>query len=281
MLKGRYMGAVILQFKEEDLISMKNHMHHLIKEAEPKFEEVDCPLCDNNNIEHIVSGEGQGKVGKCKICNLVYAYERPTIPVLKALYRYYAPSNLTDIEIKKSQEVSRPRELNSDLDEIEQYIERGNLLDVGASSGDFLVYGRIRGWKVEATELSILCAEFMADHLDIQVHFGNIPELNLELNKYNAITLRHSVEHLRNPIEELSLLHNALTDEGVLLVTTPEHAKDLEVLKNNHMLPLHLVNYTKETLDSMLKRTGFKRLSYESQDTSDDIKNMRVIAIKE
>ncbi len=275
------MGAVILQFKEEDLIDMKKHMHHLIAEAEPKFEEVDCPLCDNDNIEHIVSGEGQGKVGKCRTCSLVYAYERATTPVLKALYRYYAPSNLTDVEIKKSQEVSRPLELNSDLDEIEQHIERGNLLDVGASSGDFLVYGRIRGWKVEATELSVLCAEFMADHLDITVHFGNIPELNLELNKYNAISLRHSIEHLRNPIEELSLLRNALVDEGVLLITTPEHAKDLELLKNNHMLPLHLVNYTKETLDSMLKRTGFKMLSYESQDTSDDIKNMRVIAIKE
>jgi predicted transcriptional regulator len=47
------------------------------------------------------------------------------------------------------------------------------------------------------------------------------------------------------------------------------------------MLPLHIVNYTKETLELLFSKTGFKMTSYESQDTGNDIKNMRVTAIFE
>jgi hypothetical protein len=47
------------------------------------------------------------------------------------------------------------------------------------------------------------------------------------------------------------------------------------------MLPLHIVNYTKETLELLFSKTGFKMTSYESQDTGNDIKNMRVTAVKE
>jgi SAM-dependent methyltransferase len=281
MLTGKYMGSKIVQFKDTDMIEMQKHRQHLLSIAEPKFEEVNCPLCNSNSPVHIVGADGQGNVGQCEECSLVYAYERATVPVLKALYKYYVPSNLTNSEIRKSQEITRPAELNDDLDSIECYVERGNLLDIGASSGDFLVYGRIRGWKVEATELSDLCAEFMANFLEIPVHHGDILDIELEKGKYNAISLRHSVEHLKDPIEELKALHRALSDDGILLVTTPEHAKDLELIKENHMLPLHIVNYTRETLELLFSKTGFRMTSYESQDTGNDIKNMRVTAIKE
>ena len=281
MITGKYMSNRILQFTEETLTAMHEHRQQLLNTANPSFEEVDCPLCNCSGVTHIVAGEGQGKLGVCDECNLVYAYERATLEILKALYMYYIPSNLTDPTVRQSQEITRPAELNSDLDCIECYIERGNLLDIGASSGDFLVYGRIRGWKVEATELSAVCAEFMVKHLEISVNMGNILDIEFEDNKYDAITLRHSIEHLRNPIKELKVLHKALTNDGLLFVTTPEHAKDLELIKEKHMLPLHIVNYTKDTLDLLFSKTGFKMTSYESQDTSDDIKNMRVTAIKE
>ncbi len=281
MITGKYMSNRLIQLTEESLTKMHEHRQYLLNVADPKLESVNCPLCNCSGVTYVVSTAGQGKVGTCNECNLVYAYERATIEVLSALYKYYVPSNLTDPVIRQSQEVTRPTELNDDLDCIERYVKRGNLLDVGASSGDFLVYGRVRGWKVEATELSELCAEFMANFLEITVHFGNILDIGFEDNKYDVITLRHSIEHLREPIKELKVLHKALSDDGLLLVTTPEHAKNLELIKEKHMLPLHIVNYTKDTLDLLFSKTGFKMTSYESQNASDDIKNMRVTAIKE
>ena len=155
------MSNKIVQLTEESLREIQEDRNRLLTIADPKFEEVNCPLCNSNNPIHIVRGDTSGNVGWCEECELVYAYIRATEPVLNALYKYYLPSNLTDPTIRQSQEVSRPAELNDDLDCVECYVERGNLLDIGASSGDFLVYGRIRGWKVEATELSELCSEFM------------------------------------------------------------------------------------------------------------------------
>jgi 2-polyprenyl-3-methyl-5-hydroxy-6-metoxy-1,4-benzoquinol methylase len=281
MITGKYMSNRFVQLTEESLKELQKHRNHLLSVADPKFEEVNCPLCNSNSPIYIVGEDAKGIVGQCKECDLVYAYSRATEPVLNALYKFYLPSNLTDPTVRQSQEVSRPAELNDDLDCIERYVERGNLLDIGASSGDFLVYGRIRGWKVEATELSELCAEFMATCLEIPVHCGNILDIEFEDRKYKAITLRHSVEHLREPIKELKALHKALSNDGLLFVTTPEHARDLELIKENHMLPLHIVNYTKETLELLFSKTGFKMTSYESQDTGNDIKNMRVTAVKE
>lgn len=280
MLTGTYLEGVMIQLTEENVRNIHNARIAGIERVIPKIESVVCPLCKSKEVEKLVVVGEQGKLGRCEVCNVIYAYERPTKEVNNALYRYYLPSNLTDVETRKSQLETRPKELNDDLDYIEAYIERGYLLDVGASSGDFLAYARVRGWKVEATELSELCADFMANSLHIPVLFGNIEDVEITPKKYNAITLRHCVEHLRKPIEELKKLHSALVDEGMLFISTPEHAKDIELIKEKHMMPLHLVNYTKDTLDFLLLKTGFKMLSYESLDSETNIKNMRVIAMK-
>lgn len=286
MIQGNYMSNVMIHITEEDINNITNARNSDLEKIVPKIEFVNCPLCDSNNPENIISTPQQWELGLCRNCGVAYAYMRPTLELCNILYRYYIPSNLTNPDIRNSQIESRPKELNDDIDWIESYswegsyTRRGCILDVGASSGDFLVYARVRGWKVEATELSELCAEFMAKTLNISVLLGNISDIPFEDKKYNAITLRHSIEHMREPIKELNILNKALADNGVLFISTPEHAKDLDLLKEKHMLPLHIVNYTEETLDFLLSKTGFKLAEYESLESDSEIRNMRAIALK-
>jgi len=284
MIKGNFFGGLLIQLTQEDLNNIMSSYQNELNSILQQLERVDCPLCGSADKEHILDTNGQGCLGKCNNCNVIYAYVRPTEEVTNILYKRYLPSNLTDIETRKSQLITRPKEINDDLDWLECYIDRGKLLDVGAASGDFLAYARVRGWEVEATELSTLCSKFIADALNIQVSNGNILDIEFEKEKYNAITLRHCIEHLREPVKELKVLHGALDKDGVLFITTPRHAEDIENLKKNHMLPLHLVNYTKETINFLLKETGFRMVSYESLGavrSNDEVLNMRVIAMKE
>jgi SAM-dependent methyltransferase len=280
MHTGNYLGNIMIQLTQEDIETINTARQTEMVSITPHMEIIDCPLCQHNNAKHLIGEQNKGKLGRCSNCNVAYAYERPASQLTNALYRYYIPSNLTDVEIRKSQLETRPKELNDDLDCLELHTKRGSLLDVGASSGDFLVYARLRGWDVEATELSEICADFMATTLNIPVLLGNILDIKFE-NKYTAITLRHCIEHLREPVEELKVLHDVLEDNGTLFITTPEHAKNLKVLKANHMLPLHIVNYTRDTLEFLLSKAGFKILTYESQKNHTGIDNMKVTATKE
>ena len=279
-LTGAYLENLMIQVTEEDIKRIFEARAKRIQEIEILSEIVNCPLCNNDEIIPLIEPNAQGKLGQCSKCKVVFAYERPTVPLSNLLYKYYIPSNLTDFEVRKSQLESRPAELNEDLDRLERWTDRGNLLDIGASSGDFLVYARYRGWKVEATELSEICADFMANNLNISVMLGNILDINFGEKKYKAISLRHSIEHLRDPINELKVLYNILERNGNLLITTPRHAEDLEIVKKNHMLPLHLVNYTRDTLTYLLSKTGFTILTYEDQDTGKEVNNMRIVAVK-
>ena len=186
MLTGDYLENIMVQLSKEEATNIYQTANAEVAAISPQMETVNCPVCSSINKEHVIDTNGHGSLAQCKECNVVYANKRPTLDVCKALYRYYIPSNLVDVEIRKSQLETRPKELNDDLDRIEYYIGRGELLDVGASSGDFLVYARVRGWKVTATELSELCANFMAQTLNINVLLGNILDIELERKKYEG-----------------------------------------------------------------------------------------------
>ena len=285
MITGQYLDGYMMSFTEEDLVNMTNHRIAEMKKIDPVFEYVACPLCKSEVVDVLIEVENEGALGVCKECGVSYAYYRPVQEALRFMYMYYTPSSLTNPEVREENAKKRPFQLNYDLDEIERHTVRGRLLDVGCASGDFLAYARVRGWGVEGTELSGNCIRFVNEIMNIHVHYGHLLEIDFSPSNYDAISLRHSVEHLTNPVEELKHLGERLTPSGVLFITTPEHAKDPAVLKEKHMLPLHVVNYTEETMQILLEKAGFKMVKYECIPaghftTNADIDCMMVVAAK-
>lgn len=267
MMTPLFLDGYMLQFSEEEFAQMHTHRWQEIAKIQDKLEFIRCPLCKCEAVGVLVEVENEGALGRCKECHLVYSYHRPVTEVLRYFYLYYTPTSLTSIETRTENAKTRPLQLNYDLDHIECFIPRGRILDVGCASGDFLVYARSRGWQVEGTELSVTCKQFVEQTMGIIVNYGNILEIDFDevehsLKEFDAIALRHSVEHLAYPIDELLALRARLSDDGVLFITTPEHAKDLDMVSEHHMLPLHLVNYTKETLELLLEKSGFRMVSY-------------------
>ena len=80
---------------------------------------------------------------------------------------------------------------------------------------------------------------------------------------FDVIVSSETIEHINNPRQEISNIHQLLRKGGLLYVTTPNFNSyvrrftkaQYDIIK----YPEHLSYYTKKTLNKLLKQTGFKK----------------------
>lgn len=94
------------------------------------------------------------------------------------------------------------------------------LLDVGCSSGAFLLSARKLGFQVEGVEPSADAAE-TARSMGMQVFNGFLEQANYPDASFDAVTLIEIVEHVRDALALLRECARILRPGGVVLITTP------------------------------------------------------------
>ena len=99
--------------------------------------------------------------------------------------------------------------------------ERGHLLDVGCGSGAFLQTMRELGWHVHGVEPDAAAARVAREHYGLDISCGTLEEAALAAEQFDAITMRHVIEHLPDPVTTLRECRRLLKPSGRLIVTTP------------------------------------------------------------
>lgn len=94
------------------------------------------------------------------------------------------------------------------------------LLDVGCSSGAFLISACKLGFRAEGVEPSIDAAQ-TARRAGLSVFTGFLQEARFPDASFDAVTLIEIIEHLRDPLALLKECARILRPGGVLLATTP------------------------------------------------------------
>jgi 2-polyprenyl-3-methyl-5-hydroxy-6-metoxy-1,4-benzoquinol methylase len=139
--------------------------------------------------------------------------------------------------------------------------ERGAILDIGCSFGFFLDVARSRGWEPTGVEIGEYAASFARERLNLKVHISELSEAVLPRAHFDAVTLWNVIEHLDNPIDELSRINAALKEGGLLVFTTSDVDSYLRKIQGFRwrafIPPIHLVNYNYKVVDLLLKNTGF------------------------
>jgi 2-polyprenyl-3-methyl-5-hydroxy-6-metoxy-1,4-benzoquinol methylase len=97
------------------------------------------------------------------------------------------------------------------------------LLDVGCSSGAFLMAARELGLDAEGVEISPEAAE-AARKADFRVHTGLLEDARYPAESFDAVALIELLEHLRDPRALLAECRRILRPGGVLMATTPNGA---------------------------------------------------------
>lgn len=97
----------------------------------------------------------------------------------------------------------------------------GRLLDIGSGSGEFIARMRDCGWNVLGIEPDVLAAQSAARRYGVRVVAGTLDSVSRQPGWFDAVTLRHVIEHVPDPIGTLRKSWDLLRPNGKLVVLTP------------------------------------------------------------
>ncbi len=229
------------------------------------MEENFCPLCGSNQFSFFLESKGLNgndcTLLSCRNCGLVRTkeIEGNEYPA----WLNYNPGNIRSLFNRIEFYYIRMR-WRRERRFVKKFIkEDALLLDVGSGSALFL--NECRNMKIEA--------EGIEKHIDLKFNKGNyhgIYQLDVESdplpeNRYDCVTLYHSLEHMREPSMVLRKIRNTLKNNGILLIQVPNiDSWQFRAFKGRwfHLfLPYHTFHFSRETLTKMLKKHGFSIIS--------------------
>jgi len=225
-----------------------------------------CPLCEVRVDVHLRDVEDpisrrKFDVLRCLKCGLGQTYPMPS--ELAPYYDgYHGARHGSSAQICINRRIailrSSPRKR-----------EAGALLDIGCGDGSFLHAARERGWRVFGTELNPQQARQRGLYV-----VTDINEI-AESAPFDCITLWHSLEHLRDPLNVLKTIRRLLSPTGVLLIAVPDSGGLQATLfgrKWVHLdVPRHLYHYGKTSLSMILQATGFFPVQWWHQEFEYDL----------
>ena len=147
----------------------------------------------------------------------------PSADFLDSIYRssyYQGADSAIGFSDYASLEPARRRMFSSHLTRIERDVGIGRILDVGCANGDFLKIARDRGWDVFGADPSAARAEVEAK--GIKLVGTTVRDADIEAGSLDAITFWDVLEHVPDPVGDLSRARKLLKRGGVVALTVPD-----------------------------------------------------------
>lgn len=223
-----------------------------------------CPLCAASGKLFRTLPEYQAVYYRCGGCGIIWLTKDKWPENLDAHYskRYYTDAY-----------VGRPEALPSfayRLTLIERYIPTGGkVLEVGASSGEFLYLLKSKGFQVVGVELSAPASAVGKARYGIDLHQGTLHDAPIAKESIDAVVLYHVLEHVPDPASFLADVSRILKPGGTIIVEVPDPVSvDAQIspllMRSVLDFPHHLFAFTPSCLRMFITRAGFEVISKES-----------------
>jgi 2-polyprenyl-3-methyl-5-hydroxy-6-metoxy-1,4-benzoquinol methylase len=138
----------------------------------------------------------------------------------------------------------------------------GKLLDVGCGDGQFLALMQSKGWTVDGVDFDSRAIENAKVRYGLELKKGELQEISFPKDTFTAVTLKHVIEHVPEPVALLVEVRRILKPGGRLVITTP-NAESLghEVFGRFWFgldSPRHLQIFSPKTLSRLAANASFK-----------------------
>jgi 2-polyprenyl-3-methyl-5-hydroxy-6-metoxy-1,4-benzoquinol methylase len=236
-----------------------------------------CPVCGGFNSQHwatsydveYFTSDNEFEYQHCISCDVLYLIN-PPIDSLKSIYpkNYYSYSSKSMNFISRIKNALDIRLLKSIIISVKS--EKINVLDVGGGMGWNLDHIKTLDKRVVFTQVVDLDedAEKIARENGHDYFCGRIEDFNTSM-KFDFILMLNLIEHVVSPKEVLIKLHDLLTEEGVVLIKTPNFdSLDARIFKHKswagYHCPRHWVLFTMKSFHNICAETKFnvERFSY-------------------
>jgi 2-polyprenyl-3-methyl-5-hydroxy-6-metoxy-1,4-benzoquinol methylase len=213
--------------------------------------------------DYFLTGE-RFDIVKCSACGFRFTNPRPRADELGKYYEsaeYISHSDTrTGLFATVYQQV-RKYTLGRKLALISRFQPKGEILDIGCATGQFLHYMEEHGWMTTGIEPDEKTRSRAISEYGLKV----LPEdqLNgLAKDSFDVITMWHVLEHVSDLNGRMQQLLKLLKPEGTLIIAVPNcealDAKEYGAFWAGYDLPRHLYHFTKPDMELLAGKTGFK-----------------------
>jgi len=228
------------------------------------LEKVKCQICQQDNCRILFHKDGYTYV-KCKECGLVYLNPQPSVATLRSTYKNFGKEYYLSKEKLKIDFSIDHRER---LEKLKQFRKTGKLLDVGCSTGAFLVAARNDGWDVYGCEISKYSSQYAQEEKGLNVFTGELTQANYKEADFDVITFWAVLEHVPNIFGYLSETYRILRPGGAVAISVPNW-RSLSIIllgpKYRYITHTHLFYFTPRSISYLLKKIGFCKIEVQTK----------------
>lgn len=195
-------------------------------------------------------------VVKCLNCGLMRTLERP----VSYQVQYEDGSYHNSAGVRQNQEPYLQRfrhDVAVGAKRVRKLVNFTRVLDVGCANGGFMQAAVQAGFTVEGLELNPELARWAADMTGCRVHTS----WDTVEGPFDVVTYHDVIEHVTDPVRELSGAWLQLRPGGMLILDTPDAGHEAfaaDPMASHHMKPReHLWFFDEENLRRLLAETFF------------------------
>ncbi|WP_170065895.1 class I SAM-dependent methyltransferase [Novosphingobium guangzhouense] len=228
---------------------------------------VDCNMCGSAGTKPLFRVKGFDLV-QCVRCDLAYVSNPPDPEGLRKLYSagesdYHSELHDPDSAASRRMAAIAARHLTF----TRRFVTEGRLVDVGCSSGEFLLLAQKAGFDCSGIEFSEESAIEARRRTGLTVERGTLHDTTIEAGSCDVLTLFDVIEHVPDPLADLARAFELLAPGGWLVLSTPNidglFPRASRPLANrldywpHPEPPHHLFQFSQTTLSRMVGQAGF------------------------
>jgi SAM-dependent methyltransferase len=165
--------------------------------------------------------------------------------------------------LSRVQQIDRRHEMNRRFQYIRNYLpQTGHMLEVGSSTGQYLMDMRERGWTVTGVEISAFAAEYARENFGLDIITGTLETADLPSNHFDLVTLWDVFEHVIDPQSTLAEIRRVLKPGGFFIASVPNPTCIEARLFGDYWVgwdrPRHLHLFTPTVFENYLHDAGME-----------------------